>query len=99
MTRAVPNPPNRAIWVGRIVPRRKVHITVLFPAPPAVGIISLAKDRDTLESPPPFGAAGAQPAGIPVTNATGTAEIEWLGDLWAIGDPTNPAVPRVEFDL
>jgi len=67
----------RATQVGYFNDATSVQISVQT----AGQSVYVARDRSTLETPPP---AGGQ-AGIVVTQAGGTGQLTWKGAMWMIG--------------
>jgi hypothetical protein len=87
MTVTILNPPLAPQKHASIYPRRKLHLTVLT----AARTIRLSHNRVDLEP----GSVG----GLPITDVTGTVEMEWEGDLWINGIAGNAGVSRVELDI
>jgi hypothetical protein len=93
---AVPNTltGSQAIKIGT-PDGRIIRITVITEG----GIIALANDPTSLNTPPTFSGIGGQI----ITQAGGQVQEVWEGELWAIGvafkqlDP--PAVLFVDFDI
>lgn len=94
------NVPNSASGVAavKLVTARgtqKIHITVLSAT--ATNAVNIGHDRGTLEGYSALLPAGG--GGIQITQAEGTVEVEWSGDLWAIGNPANSGTSVwLEFD-
>jgi hypothetical protein len=74
--------------------RQRIHITVLGTV--AAQQVNIAHDQSTLESLSPLVPPGS--GGISILQSTGTVEVEWEGDLWALGAATNTNPCWIEFD-
>jgi hypothetical protein len=89
--RTIPNtaPAQR---VGTAIQSSKLSIQVLS----AAGVfVRLGKSRDELDNPLPF----SGPSGYQFDSTAGVVELQWIGEVWLEGNPTNAAVPVVTVDV
>jgi len=87
-TFSIPNPPNAPIKLGTFA--GSVRMTVLT----AGTGVRIAKDRTTLETPPPF--AGI--SGMLILDTDRQIQEGWNGEMWALGTPSNMVTPFMELD-
>jgi hypothetical protein len=87
----IPNTPPAA-RVGTALQSSKLAIQVFSPA----GVmVRLGKSRDELDNPLPFG----RPAGYQFDSTSGIIELQWQGEVWLEGLPTNASLPIVSVEV
>lgn len=90
-SKCIPNPPDPPIKLDTLYKKAMVYFTVTTP----LCAVRLSKERDNLQTPPPFSGSSGQI----VAFADRQIGREWFGDIWALGDPTNPVNAYLEVDI
>jgi hypothetical protein len=90
MLHTIPNT-KPAYRLGSAKAGQKIHLLIT-----TVGVtVRFAADRNTLELDTPFG--GSQ--GLQFTSTNGVIEMQWSGEIWALGIAANAVSPVVDFSV
>jgi hypothetical protein len=90
MLHTIPNA-KPAYRLGSARQGQKIHLIVN-----TAGVtVRLAADRNSLELDTPFGG----PQGLQFTSADAVIEMQWSGEIWALGVAANASNPVVDFSV
>ena len=90
MLHTIPNA-KPAYRLGSARQGQKIHLIVI-----TAGVtVRISADRNALETPTPFG--GDQ--GLQFTSLNDVIEMQWSGEIWALGVAGNASNPVVDFSV
>lgn len=81
------NPP--AVKIGYLPFSGKIHVQVIT----AGVVLRLGHSREDLDTPAPVGT----PAGLQFNSNQNLVELDWIGEVWAVGLSTNASAVTYMF--